>query len=46
MDQSTMKTFVAIVRPRVFMPYVGGFQVYAEKCEDVVEKGYEGFILS
>ena len=33
-------------KPRVFMPYIGGFPAYAEKCRDVVEKGYEGFRLS
>jgi cation diffusion facilitator CzcD-associated flavoprotein CzcO len=31
-------------KPRVFMPYIG-FPAYAEKCEDVVNKGYEGFAL-
>ena len=30
-------------KPRVFMPYIG-FPTYCEKCEDVVAKGYEGFI--
>ena len=30
-------------KPRIFMPYVGGFPAYVEKCEDVVRKGYEGF---
>ncbi len=29
-------------KPRVFMPYLG-FPEYAAKCEEVVEKGYEGF---
>ena len=32
-------------KPRVFMPYVGGFPAYAQKCESVVENGYEGFEL-
>ena len=32
-------------KPRVFMPYIGGFGVYREKCEDVAAKGYEGFAL-
>jgi cyclohexanone monooxygenase len=32
-------------KPRVFMPYVGGVGVYAEKCADVAAKGYEGFTL-
>jgi cyclohexanone monooxygenase len=29
-------------KPRVFMPYLG-FPPYAEKCQQVVEAGYEGF---
>jgi cyclohexanone monooxygenase len=33
-------------KPRVFMPYIGGFPAYIEKCEDVVAKGYEGFALT
>jgi cyclohexanone monooxygenase len=33
-------------KPRVFMPYVGGVDVYAEKCDAVVANGYEGFTLS
>ena len=33
-------------KERVFMPYVGGFPPYVEKCNDVVAKGYEGFELS
>jgi cyclohexanone monooxygenase len=33
-------------KPRVFMPYVGGLNLYIEKCDDVVAKGYEGFELS
>ncbi len=33
-------------KPRVFMPYVGGFPVYVEACNDVVAKGYEGFVIS
>ncbi len=32
-------------KPRVFMPYVGGVGVYAERCRDVVANGYEGFTL-
>lgn len=31
-------------KPRVFMPYPG-FPPYVKKCNDVVEKGYEGFAL-
>jgi cation diffusion facilitator CzcD-associated flavoprotein CzcO len=30
-------------KQRVFMPYVGGFQRYRERCEEVVANGYEGF---
>ena len=33
-------------KPRIFMPYVGGFGVYRQKCLDVVANGYEGFCLS
>ena len=32
-------------KPRVFMPYLG-FPTYVEKCNDVVAKGYEGFVLT
>jgi cyclohexanone monooxygenase len=32
-------------KPRVFMPYVGGVGVYAEKCNQVAAAGYEGFAL-
>ena len=30
-------------KPRVFMPYVGGWSNYAEKVRDVAAKGYDGF---
>jgi cyclohexanone monooxygenase len=30
-------------KPRVFMPYAGGFNVYRQKCEEIVARGYEGF---
>ena len=33
-------------KPRVFMPYVGGVHKYTEKLREVVEGGYEGFVLS
>jgi cyclohexanone monooxygenase len=33
-------------KPRVYMPYIGGVPVYAEKCEQVAAGGYEGFALS
>ena len=29
----------------VFMPYVGGVGNYRKKCDEVVAKGYEGFVL-
>lgn len=32
-------------KSRVFAPYIGGAARYREKCEDVVENGYEGFAL-
>ena len=32
-------------KPRVFMPYLG-FPPYVQKCNEVAEKGYEGFALS
>ena len=30
-------------RPRVFMPYIGGFPIYVKKCNEVMENGFEGF---
>jgi cyclohexanone monooxygenase len=33
-------------KPRVFLPYVGGFPRYEAKCSDVAAKGYEGFKLA
>ncbi|MFI8369684.1 flavin-containing monooxygenase [Streptomyces sp. NPDC085466] len=32
-------------KPRVFMPFIGGFGVYGEIIERVAESGYEGFDL-
>ena len=32
-------------KARIFMPYVGGFPRYRERCEAVVAAGYEGFAL-
>ena len=32
-------------RPRVFMPYIGGFPVYVDKCNQVMTDGFEGFDL-
>ncbi len=33
-------------KPRVFMPYVGGFAGYKKKCDAVAANGYEGFSMS
>ena len=33
-------------KPRVFMPYIGGFPRYIAKCNEVAARGYEGFALS
>ena len=33
-------------KPRVFMPYAGGMARYRKICADIVDKGYEGFVLS
>jgi cyclohexanone monooxygenase len=33
-------------KPRVFMPYVGGFSGYKRKCDAVAASGYEGFVLT
>jgi cyclohexanone monooxygenase len=33
-------------KPRVFMPYIGGFPAYVERCEAVVRNGYEGFAVA
>ncbi len=33
-------------KPRIFMPYAGGYPRYKEKCREVAAKGYEGFRLS
>src|SRR6202051_1726585 len=32
-------------RPRVFMPYSGGFPVYVQKCNEVMSGGFDGFVL-
>jgi cyclohexanone monooxygenase len=31
--------------PRVFMPYIGGFPVYVQKCNEVMSGGLNGFVL-
>ena len=33
-------------KPRVFLPYIGGFGAYRTLCNEVAEKDYEGFSLS
>lgn len=33
-------------KPRVFMPYVGGVPAYRRKCTEVVDAGYEGFLMT
>ena len=30
-------------KPRVFLPYIGGFQVYSAICEEIAADGYRGF---
>ena len=33
-------------KPRVFMPYLGGFPLYVETCDRIAANGYEGFALA
>ena len=33
-------------KPRVFMPYIGGFPRYVETCRQIAADGYTGFALS
>jgi cation diffusion facilitator CzcD-associated flavoprotein CzcO len=33
-------------KPRVFLPYAGGFAAYARKCDQVAAAGYDGFVLT
>ena len=33
-------------KARVFMPYIGGFPRYVEKCSEVIENNYEGYAFS
>jgi cyclohexanone monooxygenase len=33
-------------KPRVFMPYIGGFPRYVQKCNEVAAAGYDGFVLA
>ncbi|MBH68197.1 MAG: cyclohexanone monooxygenase [Rhodospirillaceae bacterium] len=32
-------------KPKVFTPYIGGFPRYLERCKEIVENDYEGFVL-
>jgi len=32
-------------KPRVFMPYIGGFPIYVQKCNEVMSNGFEGFVM-
>jgi cation diffusion facilitator CzcD-associated flavoprotein CzcO len=33
-------------KARVFMPYLGGYPQYCERCEEIVADGYKGFAFS
>jgi cyclohexanone monooxygenase len=33
-------------KARVFMPYIGGFPAYVQKCDEVAANGYQGFALT
>jgi cyclohexanone monooxygenase len=33
-------------KPRVFMPYIGGFPRYIQRCNEIAANGYEGFVLA
>ena len=33
-------------KSRIFMPYVGGFPKYAEKCKEIEQSDYKGFIFT
>jgi cation diffusion facilitator CzcD-associated flavoprotein CzcO len=33
-------------KPRNFLIYIGGFDRYAQRCNEQVSKGYEGFVLT
>jgi len=33
-------------KPRIFMPYVGGYPQYKARCDEIVANGYEGFSIS
>ena len=33
-------------KPRVFLPYIGGFGTYRKLCDEIAAKGYEGFAIA
>ena len=33
-------------KSRIFMPYVGGFPKYYEKCKEIEKSNYKGFIFT
>jgi len=33
-------------KPRVFMPYIGGVNVYRQECQEIADAGYRGFRLT
>ena len=33
-------------KPRVFLPYIGGFGTYRKLCDEIAAKGYEGFTFA
>jgi hypothetical protein len=33
-------------KPRVFMPYAGGFSRYTGICDEVAQDNYRGFVIS
>ncbi|WP_028936015.1 flavin-containing monooxygenase [Pseudonocardia spinosispora] len=33
-------------KPRIFMPYAGGFAYYAGRCDEVADAGYPGFAFA
>ncbi|HTV67848.1 MAG TPA: NAD(P)/FAD-dependent oxidoreductase [Rhizobiaceae bacterium] len=32
-------------KPRIFMPFVGGFHVYRRICQEIADTGYTGFVM-
>jgi cyclohexanone monooxygenase len=32
-------------KPRVFMPYLGFVGPYRQRCDEIADKGYEGFVF-